>query len=109
MRAMPTTRRYPSHAHRQAAYRRRQADARKEEMKSQGIPPLPPVSTMPGWPRWNAMTQRLLLLLNAIQEEMQDYYDQRSEDWQESERAEALTERLQAVEEALSALEATCP
>jgi hypothetical protein len=102
---MPTPRRYASHAQRQAAYRKRQADAHKEKVTA-GIPPLPGVPTIPGWPRWNAMTQRILLLLISMKEEMQDYYDQRSEAWQESERGEAMTQRLQAVEEAVTAVEA---
>jgi hypothetical protein len=51
------------------------------------------------------MTQRILLLLLAMQQEMQDYYEQRSEDWQESDRGEALSERLQAIEEAIAAVE----
>lgn len=106
---MPTPRQYASHAQRQAAYRKRQADAHKEAFKDNvttGIPPLPGVPTIPGWPRWNAMTQRILLLLLSMKEEMQDYYDQRSEVWQESERGEAMTERLQIIDEATEAVEA---
>ena len=34
---------------------------------------------------------------------MQEYYDQRSVAWQESARGETFLERLQAVQEALSA------
>jgi hypothetical protein len=45
------------------------------------------------------MTQRILLLLLAMQQETHDYYEQRSEAWQESDRGEALSERLQAIED----------
>ena len=51
------------------------------------------------------MTQRILLLLLAMQQETQDYYEQRSEAWQESDRREAMSERLQAIEEAIAAVE----
>jgi hypothetical protein len=36
---------------------------------------------------------------------MADYYDQRSEGWQESERGEAFTERQEALEALLSELD----
>ena len=103
---MPTPRQYAIPAERQAAYRKRQAQARVKELQARGIPPLPGVATLPGWPRWNAIAQQILLLLLAMQEEMQGYYDDRSETWQESDRGDAMTERLQAVEEAVAAIEA---
>jgi len=106
---MPTPRRYANHAQRQAAYRRRQAQARKEELADRTIPAAPPIATMPGWQRWNAITERLLLLLNTMHDEMHDYYDQRSDAWQESQRADAFSERLQAVEDAICAVEALSP
>ena len=106
---MPTPRRYENHAARQAAYRKRQADARNKELGLPAIPPLPAIATLPGWPRCRAITQRLLLLLDTMRSEMQDYYGQRSEDWQEGERGEAMTERLQAIEEAISGVEALEP
>lgn len=106
---MPMPRRYHNHAQRQAAYRERQTKARKEELTRRGIPPLPAIPTLPGWHRWNAMAEQSLWLLNTMQQEMQDYFDQRSEAWQESERAETLSEHLQAVEEAIAAVEALGP
>jgi hypothetical protein len=44
------------------------------------------------------MTQRILLLLLAMQQEMHDYYEQRSAAWQESDRGEAIA----AIEEAIA-------
>jgi len=73
---MPAPRQYNSHAQRQAAYRKRQTDARIQQMQERGFPPLPAVPTLPGWRRWNTMTQRIPLLLLAMQQEMQEYYEQ---------------------------------
>ena len=43
---------------------------------------------MLGWPRWNAAIEAARELVERTVEEMQEYFDDRSEDWQESERAE---------------------
>ena len=101
---MPTPRRYANHALRQAAYRHRCADARKQELRAKCMPPLPPVATMPGLRRWQALTQQALRLLQTAQEEMQDYCDQRSDAWQDSERAETMNAHLDALENAVSAV-----
>ena len=106
---MPTPRRYASHAERQAAYRRRVAAARQQELQSKGMPPLPRVPALPGTRRWVAMSGQALVLLQAVQEEMEEYADQRSEQWQESERGEAMAERLQALQEAIAAVEGLVP
>jgi hypothetical protein len=102
---MPTPRQYANQAERQAAYRRRLAAARRAEQEAKGMPALPAVPTIPGHPRWHALIQHALLLLGTAQEEMQAYYAQRSERWQESERGEAFLERLQALQETHSAVE----
>ncbi len=102
---MPTPRRYVSHAQRQAAYRRRVADARKQELLAKGMPALPSIPTMPGVRRWEALTQQALHLLRTVQEEMQEYYDERSEIWKEGERGEGMTEQLQALDGAIAAVE----
>lgn len=102
---MPTPRRYQDPAQRQAAYRRRSAEARKQELAAKGMPPLPIVPTIPGTRRWAAMTGQALLLLQTIQAEMQDYCEQRSDLWQESERGERMGERLQALQEAIATVE----
>lgn len=102
---MPTPRRYASHAQRQAAYRRRSAEARKQELAAKGMPPRPSVPAIPGTRRWAAMTGQALLLLQSVQAEMQDYYEQRSDRWQESERGERMGERLQALQEAITTVE----
>ena len=102
---MPTPRRYADPAQRQAAYRRRLAEARQQQWKARQVPPPPPIPTMPGRRRWEAMTQHVAQLLQTVQHEMQTYYDLRSEAWQTSERGEAFLERLQALEEAVGAVD----
>ncbi len=102
---MPTPRQYATQAERQAAYRRRHAQSQEQEWADRGIPPLPAVATLPGHRRWQALRQQAQLLLQTVEEEMEEYYDQRSESWQGSERGEAFLERLQALQEAHRALE----
>src|SRR5438128_10489885 len=99
---MPTPRRYASHAQRQAAYRRRVADARKQELQARGMPALPAISTMPAARRWEAVTRQALVLLQTVQGEMQEYYDERSEIWKEGERGESMVEQLQALQDAIA-------
>jgi hypothetical protein len=95
---MPQPRQYASSAARQAAYRARCEKARRETLLSQGLPAFPAVATLPGWARWNASLAAAQALLAQVSQEMQDYYDARSETWQESERGEAFTERQEAIE-----------
>lgn len=102
---MPTPRRYANPAQRQAAYRARLTAARERELQAQGLPRLPKVPSIPGTVRWAALQQQALLLLQTMQEEMQEYYDERSEVWQASERGEAIVERLQAIQEAIATVE----
>jgi hypothetical protein len=102
---MPTPRRYASQAERQAAYRRRQAEVRRKEQEAKGLPALPAVASIPGHARWQALLGQAELLLRTVQEEMQEYYDGRSESWQEAERGEVFRERLQAVQEAQATIE----
>jgi hypothetical protein len=103
---MPTPKQYPSPAARQAAYRQRQAEARRQELQRRGLPPLPGVSTIPGYARWEALSAQALLLLRTIQEEMEQYYEARSCAWQETERGETFLERIETLQEATAAVEA---
>ena len=48
---------------------------------------------MPGHARWNAMLLRAHHLLSGAADEMQDYHDDRIEQWQESLRAEEMIEK----------------
>ena len=102
---MPTPRRYASQAERQAAYRQRQAELRRKEQEAKGLPALPAIASIPGHARWQGLLRQAELLLRIVQEEMQEYYDGRSESWQEGERGEVFLERLQAVQEAHATIE----
>jgi hypothetical protein len=104
---MPQPRKHPSAAARQAAYRQRCICARKSELEAKGLPALPAIPTIPGAKRWNAAITAAHSLLETTLYEMSDYFDNRSEPWQESERGEEHQTRideLQEVSDALSAL-----
>lgn len=105
---MPNPRRYANAAQRQAAYRRRVAAARTLEPHGPG-PLLPVPAPRPGHPRWQTLLRHSLRFLDIVQTEMQDYYDERSEVWQESEKGDAFQERLQAVQEVYDGLEELTP
>jgi hypothetical protein len=102
---MPTPKRYSDPAARQRAYRERQAQARLQERCQKGLPATPPLATMPGERRWQTLLEQAQSALSCVQTEMQAYYEDRSEPWQEGERGEALLERLDGVESLLCDLE----
>lgn len=99
------TREYATNAERQRAYRHRSTEARRKEREAKGMPPLPAIATIPGDARWEALIGQARWLLQTCEAEMQTYYDQRSDPWQDSERGESFLERLQALQEARSAVE----
>lgn len=103
--SMPQPRMHPSQAARQAAYRRRQEQAREKQLRETGLPPLPAIATMPGYARWTAAISQAACLLTGVVAEMQDYFDARSEPWQEGERGEVHQQRIDAVQEIVDALE----
>jgi len=94
---MPTPRKYKSGAERQVAYR-----LRCKEREATLSYPLP---LTPGRKRWRAMLGRTLHLIEQAHEEMQDYYDGKSETWQDSERGEAFAETMEAVADIASQIE----
>ena len=101
---MPQQRKYESPAQRQAAYRARREQACASQLRERGLPALSAISTMPGTIRWNAMFRHAEQMLCTAQAEMADYFDDRSEAWQESDRGAAHQERLCAVEALVEAL-----
>ncbi len=100
---MPAVRRYKNAAERQAAYRRRRA-ARGEDARLEWVPTARPVTSSPGQRRWNAMTAGALSLLETTITEMETYYEERSERWQEGERGEAFSEMVESLSEIAAAL-----
>ena len=101
---MPQPREHATAAARQAAYRKRCDRARKLALASKGLPQLPAISTMPGWPRWNASLNTARELVERTVEEMQEYFDERSEEWQEGEKGPEFQERIDEVQEVLDAM-----
>ena len=97
---MPEPKLYASHAQRQAAYRRRCREATERQLRDKGLPALPAVSTIPGATRWCQAITNATELLSMVAEEMESYFDDRSEAWQESDRADTFRERLDAICEA---------
>ena len=103
---MPHPRHYPDAAAKQRAYRERQALARRAELAAKGLPPLPPLPTLPSRARWQALLAQAQLALETARDEMQAYYDARSETWLQGERATTMQEQLDALEQVLDALDA---
>ena len=79
-----------TNAQRQAAYRRRRRDMIDDILSMRGLPPLPAVSTIPGWSRWKEAMARIVAQMEVIENEMSEYYDERTERWQESNKAETF-------------------
>jgi len=61
---------------------------------------------MPSPARWKALIQHAQEALRTVKGEMEDYQGERSEIWQDSDKAEEFQDRLDQVEEALSLVEA---
>ena len=101
---MPQSRRYADNAAKQRAYRTRQAQARQEELRANGLPPSAPLPTMPSRARWDGLVAQACQALELVRDEMQTYYDDRSAAWQESERAAALLEYLDQLQAVLDDL-----
>lgn len=85
-------------AQRQQRFRERQALSRRAEQESKGLPPLPTLPTVAGQARWQAALVSAHLLVQQVHDEMQTYYEERSETWQEGEAGERFVERQESVE-----------
>jgi len=99
---MPQPRKHSSHADRQAAYRRRQSQALSDLIQpDKDLPPLPAVSAIPGTTRWRQAMAAIERQMRTVEAEMESYYDERSERWQESERGEDFQQRIEDLRAAL--------
>ena len=94
---MPQPRKYNSAAARQASYRQRCESARLRQLAEKGLPALPAVPTIPGRVRWRQAISAAHALLTQVAQEMSDYYDERSDTWQEGPQGEEFHEQLEAV------------
>ena len=74
---MPPPRQYADAAAKQAAYRTRQAQARRAEQLAKGVPPAAPLPTMPSRARWQALLAQAQRALETARDEMQAYYEDR--------------------------------
>lgn len=106
--SMPQPRKYTNRAQQQAAYRSRCATALSSQMQAKGLPALPAVPAIPGTTRWRGAVRMARELLASVCDEMQAYSSDRSDEWQETERAEQLTDRQTAIEEIRDALDDYC-
>jgi hypothetical protein len=80
-------------AQKQAAYRERQ------RLKAIGqLPASPGACNIPAERRWNTALCQALRLMEQTRDEMQAYTDDRSDQWQESERGEAMQERIETLD-----------
>jgi hypothetical protein len=102
---MPQPRKHASHAARQAQYRKRAAAALAKAMISKGLPPLPGIPTIPGTVRWKATVAQARALLEAMAEEIQSYSEDRSDDWQETERAQTLANAIDGLNDIIERLD----
>ena len=101
---MPRRRVYATNAERQVAYRHRQKEigvTRPAQVASSAVPEVPSAF---GHRRWRAILKQATRLVEQAADEMQSYFECRSEGWQSSERGEAFTEILDAVQDALATL-----
>jgi hypothetical protein len=104
---MPQPRIYASGAERQVAYRRRQrAVALHPQTNTSGLVALPRPTHMPGTVRWRQAVAQAHGLLETVEQEMEDYFGDRTQEWQEGERGERFQERMDALCEAKDMVEA---
>jgi hypothetical protein len=79
-------------AQKQAAYRDRL------RLRALGqLPDSPAPCNIPAEKRWSAALSQALRLIEQTRDEIQAYADDRTEDWQESERGEAMQERIESL------------
>lgn len=96
---MPTPRKYETTAQKQAAYRQRQQQMSQEQRKEKSLPALPAIAAMPGTARWRQTLRSIETMVVLLHDEMQEYADQRSDAWRETERGEQMQSNLQTLEE----------
>jgi len=92
-----------TNAERQKTFRERL----KKRLAGVQTPQLPvkPKISVPATKRWDAMLTRAIAILTTRRDEMQEYHDDRTTQWQESERGEAFQERITELENIISDLE----
>ncbi len=102
---MPQPRHYRTRAEQQAAYRRRQLVAQKNQLAARRLPPLPALPTVPGRHRWQALLELAQWAVQSMVDERDEYFDARSETWQDSDRGERFKDITNEIEAIVSTLE----
>ncbi len=87
-----------TNAERQAAFRRRREKAQAALEAAKGLAPLPAIATMPGWHRWRQVLGQVEQALREVHDQMQSYYDERTDDWMESDRGNEFEAKVDLVE-----------
>ena len=93
---MPVVRKHASPAARQAAYRAR--------CKTRGDSAPNGYASGSVYRRWKSNRQQALGLLEQVNSEMENYHNQRSDAWQDSDRGEAFVEMMESVADIVEAL-----
>ena len=88
---MPRQRQYETAADRQAAYRKRRDEARLGQQRA--------TPSKLSVHRWRKEIMAAHTLLGTVEQEMNAYYDERSETWKDGETGETFQERLDALSE----------
>ena len=101
---MPRPSKYPDAAAKQAAYRARQQDRLNALLKGEAPPP-PAIGNMPAEARWTQQRQQAAQLLTQVRDEMQGYFDERSDQWRDNERGQVMQERITALDDLITELE----
>jgi hypothetical protein len=103
---MPQPRKYASAAQRQAAYLERTRRTQDELLTKRGLPVGPAIPSIPGTVRWAFAIRQSRMLLEMVCEEMQDYHNDRSKAWKDSEKCEDFIERMETVQELIDQFDA---
>jgi hypothetical protein len=102
---MPQPRKYESRSAQQAAYRQRRLQSQHELLALKGLPSIPAIPTMPGLARWRAIAEQTRMLLRTAIDEMQTYYDDRSEQWKDGDNAHVLLNTIDQLEDAIDLIQ----
>lgn len=106
---MPTPRQYESDADRQRAYRQRQKQMLTNLLDAKNLPSGQAIPTLPSYQRWKALHEKARADVQTMRDEMETYRDERSEQWQDSDRAAAFQEMLDNADTLLATLDEFTP
>ena len=98
-------RKYATRADQQSAYRQRRIVSENALISQKGLPALPAILTTLGSTRWSAMIAQAHLLPSEATVAMQNYHDDRSQEWQDSAKAEDLLAKREHLQETMDQLQ----